>query len=61
MSCPVFGGRKNEKIIGCIYRPPNAELNYFDDLLTASLDIINKEGKLCLLEDCNINLLKSSS
>ena len=36
MSCPVFGGRN--VIIGCIYHPPHAEMNYFNDTLTASLD-----------------------
>lgn len=60
MSCPVFDGRN--VIVGCIYRPPNAELDCFNDLLTAPLDIINKEGKLCyLLGDFNINLLSTEN
>lgn len=60
MSCPVFGGRN--VIVGCIYRPPNAEFKSFSDSLTASLDVINKEGKLCyLLGDFNINLIKTEN
>lgn len=50
-----------ELMVGCIYRPPNTELNCFNDLLTAVLDII-KEGKLCyLLGDFNINLLNTEN
>ncbi len=60
ISCPVFGGRN--VIIGCIYRPPHAEINSFNDTLTASLEVINKEGKLCyLLGDFNINPINTEN
>lgn len=49
ISGPVFGGRN--VIIGYIYCPPHAEINAFNGILTASLDVINKEGKFYMLEE----------
>ena len=44
-------------IIGCVYRPPDTDIDNFSGALSITLDLINKEGKLCyLLGDYNINL-----
>ena len=52
-------GNKKNIIVGCIYRPPDSDINTFNDALYSTLEIINKENKLCaLLGDFNINLLK---
>lgn len=49
-------------IIGCIYRPPDTDINSFNDVFAASLDVINKEGKLCFLHgDFNINLVNGEN
>ncbi len=44
-SCSSFGGKN--VIIGCIYCPPDTDINCFNEVFAASLDVINKEGKLC--------------
>jgi len=60
LSCSQFG--KRNVIIGCIYRPPDSNINCFNDALSAALDVINDEGKLCfLLGDFNVNLFQSGS
>ena len=49
--------RKNV-IVEVIYRPPNRDINTFNDKLGRIMDQIKCENKLCyLLGDCNINLL----
>ena len=49
--------RKNV-IVGVIYRPPNRDINTFNDKLGRIMDQIKSENKLCyLLGDYNINLL----
>ena len=46
-------------LVGCIYRPPDSDINTFIDALHSTLDIINKECKLCALPgDFSIDLLK---
>ncbi len=56
----VSGGRNI--IIGVIYRPPDSVIKNFNDSLSSSLDLINKDGKLCyILGDFNINLFKHKS
>lgn len=60
ISCSLFGGKN--VIIGCIYRPPDSNINHFNDAFAASLDVIGKEGKLCFIQgDFNIDLVKSES
>ena len=45
-------------IVGVIYRPPNRDINTFNDKLGRIMDQIKSENKLCyLLGDYNINLL----
>lgn len=59
-SCDVFAGKC--VIIGCIYKPPDANIEYFNSSLACVLNKINREGKVCfLLGDFNINLFHSES
>lgn len=49
-------------IIGCIYRPPDSDLNNFNNSMASALDRITREGKMCyILGDYNINLFKSET
>lgn len=49
---------KKKVIIGCIYRPPNTNINEFKEGLLEVLEHVDKENKPCyLLGDFNINLL----
>lgn len=41
-----FGG--NNIIIWGIYRPPDSNINSFNDVFAAALDVINDERKLCV-------------
>ena len=51
-------GNKNDMIVGVIYRPPDTEVDYFNDLLSNTLSEIKGEKKSTyLLGDFNINLL----
>lgn len=52
--------RSDKKIIiGCVYRPPDADIAHFNDSMTHTLELINKEGKMAyILGDYNIDLLK---
>ena len=53
----VFQHRSNI-ILGIIYRPPNTDINSFNDALSVILDKLKVEDKICyLLGDYNINLL----
>ena len=53
---------KKNIILGVIYRPPNTDINVFNDKLDNILDTINKEGKLCyIMGDYNINILNSKT
>ena len=40
---------KKNIILGVIYRPPNTDINVFNDKLDNILDTTNKEGKLCYI------------
>jgi len=58
----LFGvfGEKNV-IVGVIYRPPDSTVKDFNESLSSSLDLINKEDKFCyILGDFNINLFKNN-
>ena len=49
-------------IIGCVYCPPDTDINNFNNYMASSLDRITKEGKMCyVLGDYNINLFKSET
>ena len=53
----LFATHKNI-LIGVIYRPPNTDINRFNEYLTEIMQKINKENKLgYLMGDLNINLL----
>ena len=59
-TCQQFNGKS--LLIGCIYRPPDSDINTFNDALQSTLESITKESKLCLLlGDWNVNLLKCTS
>lgn len=48
-------------IVGVIYRSPDSVVKDFNECLSSSLDLINKEDKLCyIFGDFNINLLKNN-
>lgn len=54
----VVRNEKKRVIVGCIYRPPNTEINKFKEGLLDVLEHVDKESKLCyLLGDFNVNLL----
>ena len=56
--------RTKEKniIVGIIYRPPDSKLNEFLSDLDQVMGKISKENKLVfLMDDWNLNLIKSSS
>ena len=56
-SCSLFNGKN--VIVGCIYRPPDTDITIFSEMISLTLDLINKENKLCfLLGDFNIDLFK---
>ena len=49
---------ENNVIVGVIYRPPNMDINTFNEKLGRIVDQIKSENKLYyLLGDYNINLL----
>ena len=49
-------------IVGCIYRPPDTDINSFNDSLNDTLEQINKDGKTCyILGDFNINLFRAEN
>lgn len=55
---------KNGKTIitGCVYRPPDADIDSFNDSIINTLDQISKEGKMCyILGDYNIDLFKAQT
>jgi len=55
-------GKDRNVIVGVIYRPPNTDLNVFNNSLTGILSTIKVENKLCyIMGDTNINLLNSES
>lgn len=54
-SCHSFGGRN--VIVGGIYRPPNRDIDHFNQWLLNLLELISKGGKVCyLIGDFNLNL-----
>lgn len=55
-SCQQFNG--DSILIGCIYRPPDSDINPFIDAFYSTLEKINKEGKICFLLVDNMNMLK---
>ena len=56
----IINPKKSNKIIGCIYRYPNMDLNEFNsDYLNPLLAKLSKEKKaVSLLGDYNVNLFK---
>ena len=57
----VFGMEKNV-IIGVIYRPPNTDINTFNDQFATIMENIKQEEKICyLMGDYDINLLNVES
>ena len=48
-------------ILGVIYRPPNTDINSFNETLSTILEKLKVEDKICYLMDYNINLLNYSS
>lgn len=49
-------------IFYCVYRPPDTDLNNFNESMANTLVQISKEGKMCyILGDYNINLFKSET
>ena len=49
-------------LIGVIYRPPNQDMDIFNEKISEMLETIRKEEKFCyLLGDCNINILNYES
>ena len=49
-------------ILGVIYRPPNTDINSFNETLSTILEKLKVEDKMCyLIGDYNINLLNYSS
>ena len=49
-------------LIGVIYRPPNQNMDIFNEKISEMLETIRKEEKFCyLLGDCNINILNYES
>ena len=57
---PHVEGSNNHSIIGLIYRPPNTDLNSFNNSIAVLLSKINSERKVCyLMGDYNIDLFKS--
>ena len=56
-----YNNNKN-LVIGGVYRPPDTDIICFNNSLTISLELINKEKKMChILGDFNINLFKSET
>ena len=55
-------GFQKDVVIGVIYRPPNADVKAFSELITTVIDKIDKEKKLCyFMGDYNIDWLKHDS
>ena len=55
-------GRPRNTIIGLVYRPPNTDINIFNEQISEVLDRIKSEKKqVYLLGDFNINLLDANS
>ena len=51
-------GLTKNMVVGMIYRPPNQDVNNFNESLTAILQTVKQENKLlCIMGDFNINLL----
>lgn len=49
-------------VVGCIYRPPDSNLEQFLDNITHLFDTLNKENKVVyLIGDFNINLLNTNN
>ena len=58
----MFCGKKNNVVIGTIYRPPNTDLHSFIQKLNDILSNLKLEKKqIYLMGDFNINILESSS
>lgn len=58
--CGCFGGQT--AIIGCIYRPPDNDIDIFNEALSSMLEIMSDKNRTCvLLGEFNINLLKHES
>ena len=54
--------KKNDVVIGVIYRPPDTDINSFVAIITDILSVIKAERKTCyLLGDFNINLINVSN
>lgn len=52
-----FGGQTI--VIGCIYRPPDNDVDIFNEALSSTLEMISAKNKTCIhLGDYNIYLLK---
>ena len=59
-SCDIFHCKC--VVIGCIYKPPDSNIEHFNTGLACVMEKINREGKICfLLGDYNINLFSSES
>ena len=55
----VFNKNSNI-VIGVIYRPPNTDINCYNESLNVILEKLKNENKLCFfMDDYNINLLNS--
>ena len=55
-------GNENDVIIGIIYRPPNTDVQMFNEYLTNILDMIKSENKSSyLLGDYNLNLINAEN
>ena len=54
--------QQNNIILGVIYRPPNTDINSFNETLSTILETLKVEDKICyLMGDYNLNLLNYSS
>ena len=54
--------QNHNEIIGVIYRPPNQDINSFNDKMNNIVNIVRRENKTCyLLGDYNINSLNYAS
>ena len=55
-------GRNKNVIVGTMYRPPGADMKYFNDKMSIPFRDLRKENKICyLIGDFNINLLNHDS
>lgn len=54
--------RTKNLIIGSIYRPPNTDIVNFNQCFSSTLELINRENKICsILGDFNINLFNKET